>query len=84
MESIKVTQVVPVMALRSIDLANKGYEPIDALRVIAQMYRERAEHINQTICSFLPPCLLVIVGGQMALMCLALFMPMIRIMESLQ
>ena len=83
LEAGQFCKVVPRLFLYSIQLGTQRNELQDNLYSLGQMYAEQARCGQARLQAVLLPVMLILVGGILALAVLAMFLPMIQVVESL-
>ncbi len=74
---------IPRLFLYSMQLGIQRNELAENLRSLADMYREQASFNQARLNVVLMPCLIIFVGGLIALAVLAIFLPMIQVVTAM-
>ena len=83
LEAGQFCRVIPRFFLYSIQLGMQRNELQDNLYSLSNMYSDKARHGQSRLQSVLLPCMVILVGGVVALAVLAIFLPMIGVITSL-
>jgi type II secretory pathway component PulF len=83
LEAGQFCRMIPRLFLYSIQLGTQRNELQDNLYSLGQMYSEQARCGQARLQAVLLPCMLIVVGGILAMAVLSMFLPMITIITSL-
>ncbi len=83
LEAGQFCRVIPRLFLYSIQLGSQRNELQDNLYSLGQMYAEQARFGQARLQAVLMPTMIIAVGGVIALCILSLFLPMIKIVNSM-
>jgi len=83
LEAGQLCRMIPRLFLYSIQLGTQRNELQDNLYSLGQMYSEQARCGQARLQAVLLPCMLIVVGGILAMAVLSMFLPMITIITNL-
>jgi type II secretory pathway component PulF len=83
LEAGQLCKMIPRLFLYSIQLGTQRNELQDNLYSLGQMYSEQARCGQARLQAILLPCMLIVVGGILAMAVLSMFLPMITIITNL-
>jgi len=83
LEAGQLCKMIPRLFLYSIQLGTQRNELQDNLYSLGQMYSEQARCGQARLQAVLLPCMLIVVGGILAMAVLSMFLPMITIITNL-
>ena len=83
MEAGIVCRMIPRLFLYSVQLGSQRNELQDNLYSLGQMYSEQTRSLQARLQAILLPMMIIGVGGFIAMMVLAMFLPMIRMVTTL-
>jgi type II secretory pathway component PulF len=83
LEAGQLCRLMPRLFLYSIQLGTQRNELQDNLYSLGQMYSEQARCGQARLQAILLPCMLIVVGGILAMAVLSMFLPMITIITKL-
>ena len=83
LEAGQFCRMIPGLFLYSVQLGTQRNELQDNLYSLGQMYAEQARCGQARLQAILLPVMLIVVGGILALTILAMFLPMIQVIEGL-
>ena len=83
LEAGQLCRMIPRLFLYSIQLGTQRNELQDNLYSLGQMYSEQARCGQARLQAILLPCMLIVVGGILAMAVLSMFLPMITIITTL-
>ncbi len=82
-EATQDCTVIPGLFMYSAQLGIQRNELVDNMYSISEMYRQQTKIASGRLASVLTPVMIVCLGGSIAVVVLALFLPMVKMIEDL-
>lgn len=76
-------QVFPVMAIQMISIGEETGEIDTMLMKVADFYEDEVEQAVKALTSIMEPIMIVVIGGMVASILLAMYLPMFKVMEAI-